>query len=47
MEPTMKSILMFIAVIVFAAAALATPGCPPGTKRHCVQGKGGVTCSCR
>lgn len=39
--------LLVIVAITLAGSALAAPGCPPGTKQHCVQGKGKVTCSCR
>jgi hypothetical protein len=35
-----------LAIVLMSAAALAA-GCPPGTKRHCVQTKSGVQCYCR
>jgi hypothetical protein len=46
MVTSMKFLLLFMAAMVLAGSALAA-GCPPGTKQHCVQGKGRVVCSCR
>jgi hypothetical protein len=42
----MKFLLVLVA-LVLAGSAMAAPGCPSGTKQHCVQGKGRVVCSCR
>lgn len=41
----MKFVLLIV-MLVLAGSATATPGCPPGTKHQCVQGKGHVVCSC-
>ncbi len=38
--------LLVIVLMALAGSALAA-GCPPGTKQHCVQGKGRITCTCR
>jgi hypothetical protein len=35
-----------VAAVLIGTAALAA-GCPPGTKRHCVQTKSGIQCYCR
>jgi hypothetical protein len=32
---------LFIGTVAWAA------GCPPGSKRHCVQTKSGIQCYCR
>jgi hypothetical protein len=41
----MKFVLVLV-VLVLAGSAAAAPGCPPGTKYQCMQGKGRVVCSC-
>jgi hypothetical protein len=43
----MKLLLLLIAGLILAVATVQAAGCPPGTKQHCAQGKGGVTCTCR
>jgi hypothetical protein len=47
----MRKLKSRLVLLTIAAAFLATnawaAGCPAGTKRHCVQGKSGITCSCR
>jgi hypothetical protein len=40
------AILVSVAAMLVASAALAA-GCPPGTKRHCLQTRSGVQCYCR
>jgi hypothetical protein len=43
----MKFVLVLVLVVlVLAGSAAAAPGCPPGTKYQCMQGKGRVVCSC-
>jgi hypothetical protein len=44
-EVSMKFVLVLV-VLVLAGSAAAAPGCPPGTKYQCMQGKGRVVCSC-
>jgi len=44
-ELSMKFVLVLV-MLVLAGSAAAGPGCPPGTKHQCVQGKGHVVCSC-
>jgi len=41
----MKFVLVLV-MLVLAGSAAAGPGCPPGTKHQCAQGKGHVVCSC-
>jgi hypothetical protein len=44
------SILMSLALVIVTSAAWAAAGaagCPPGSKRHCVQTKSGIQCYCR
>src|ERR1700730_1210059 len=42
---SMKFVLVLV-MLVLAGSATAIPGCPPGTKHQCMQGKGHVVCSC-
>jgi hypothetical protein len=41
----MKFVLGLV-MLVLAGSAAAAPGCPPGTRHQCMQGKGHVVCAC-
>jgi hypothetical protein len=42
---SMKFVFVFV-MLVLAGSAAAAPGCPPGTRHQCMQGKGHVVCAC-
>jgi hypothetical protein len=44
-EVSMKFVFVFV-MLVLAGSAAAAPGCPPGTRHQCMQGKGHVVCAC-
>lgn len=39
-------VLAAVAAVLIGTTAWAA-GCPPGSKRHCVQTKSGIQCYCR
>jgi len=49
-EKSMKGVSMkfvfVLLMLVLAGSAVAAPGCPPGTRHQCMQGKGHVVCAC-